>query len=127
MKEGTYEERSSWPQALMVRMLVDPSREMTFIDRMADWKPGKFHYQNAFGQATPNTIMTLESTFRLASCSKLITSIAALQCVERGQVSLDEDVVLILHELKDIPILKGFAKPSGEPILVKSSKTITLR
>jgi len=30
------------------------------------------------------------NTFRLASCTKLVTSIAALQCVSRGILSLDD-------------------------------------
>lgn len=56
-----------------------------------------------------------------------MTSIAALQCVERGQFTLDEDVTRLLPELKDIDILKGFEHESEKPILVKATKKITLR
>jgi CubicO group peptidase (beta-lactamase class C family) len=41
----------------------------------------------------------------MASCTKLLTTIAALQCVERGLVSLDEPVYTILPELSALPII----------------------
>lgn len=88
---------------------------------------GTFQYQKAFGRASPERDLSLESTFFIASCSKLVTSIAALQCVEKGLVNLDDDVTSILPELKDIDILKGFDESSGRPILGKSQNTITLR
>ena len=56
-----------------------------------------------------------------------MTAIAALQCVDRGQFTLDEDVTRLLPELKDIEILKGFEEGTETPILVKSTKKITLR
>ncbi|KAK0103623.1 hypothetical protein ONS95_005635 [Cadophora gregata] len=56
-----------------------------------------------------------------------MTAIAALQCVERGQFTLDEDVTPLLPELKDIDILKGFEEGTDKPILVKAAKEITLR
>lgn len=63
----------------------------------------------------------------LASCTKLLTTVAAMQCVERGQLSLDKDVTDILPELKGIKIFKGFEEGSKEPILVDSKVPITLR
>jgi CubicO group peptidase (beta-lactamase class C family) len=54
--------------------------------------------------------MPIDATMWLASCTKLIGTIAAMQCVERGQLKLDEDVTTILPELKGIQILKGFEK-----------------
>ena len=56
-----------------------------------------------------------------------MSAIAALQCVERGQFTLDEDVTRLLPELKDIEILKGFEDGTEKPILVKSTRAITLR
>lgn len=63
----------------------------------------------------------------LASCTKLNTVVATMQCVERGQFDLDDDVTTILPELKGRQILKGFEEGSGEPILVPNTKKITLR
>jgi CubicO group peptidase (beta-lactamase class C family) len=56
-----------------------------------------------------------------------MTSIAALQCVEKGQFGLDDDVSSVLHELKDIQIITGFDEVSGEAIMKKAKNKITLR
>lgn len=93
-------------------------------------RTGKINYSKAIGNisyqdgAQP---MTLDSTFFLASTSKLVTTIAALQCVEKGHFTLDEDVTRILPEFKDIQILTGFNEESGEPTLIPSTNVITLR
>lgn len=50
------------------------------------------------------------NTFAIASCTKLVTSIAALQCVERGQISLDEPVFKWLPELEELQLIKGTSK-----------------
>lgn len=68
-----------------------------------------------------------DTTFWIASCTKLITTIAALQCVERGQLVFDEDVSSILHELENPDVLVGFDEQTGEPILKKAQEHITLR
>lgn len=71
--------------------------------------------------------MTLDSTFIMASCTKLMASIAALQCVERGQIGLDDDASTVLPELKGLQILTGFNKTSGEPEFKQAKNKITLR
>jgi CubicO group peptidase (beta-lactamase class C family) len=90
---------------------------------------GKFLYAKAFGPKSPTEPMTLDATFIMASCTKLMTSIAALQCVERGQISLDEDLSNILTEFKGIEILTGFEGEEGnmKPVLKKAENKITLR
>lgn len=70
--------------------------------------------------------MTADTTFWVASCTKLLTTISALQCVEAGQLDLDEDVSTILPEWKQPEILNGF-DDAGEPQLSKATKPITLR
>jgi CubicO group peptidase (beta-lactamase class C family) len=55
------------------------------------------------------------------------TSIAALQCVERGQIGLDNDVSDILAELREAQILTGFDEGTEKPILKNARDTITLR
>ncbi|OJD30430.1 beta-lactamase family protein [Diplodia corticola] len=49
--------------------------------------------------------VTLDSVFLIASCTKLLTSIAALQCVERGLITLDEPLDQHLPELCSQPII----------------------
>ena len=56
-----------------------------------------------------------------------MTSIACLQCVERDQIGLDDDVSSVLTELRDAHILGGFQEENGEPILKKAKNIITLQ
>jgi CubicO group peptidase (beta-lactamase class C family) len=83
--------------------------------------------QGNFGLKTPTKPMDLDATFVLASCTKLPTIIAALQCVERGQIGLDDDVSPVLTELKDIDILTGFEEGTDNPMLKKAERKVTLR
>ena len=62
----------------------------------------------------------------IASCTKLMTTVAAMQCVEKGLFTLDEDISRILPEWKSPDILTGFEK-TGEPTLRKATKIITVR
>jgi CubicO group peptidase (beta-lactamase class C family) len=64
----------------------------------------------------------------IASCSKLVTTIAALQCVERGLFTLDDPTAVdrLLPEWKDPEILTGFTE-DGKPILQPAKEKITLR
>ncbi|KAF2119785.1 beta-lactamase/transpeptidase-like protein [Lophiotrema nucula] len=86
-------------------------------------------YRNAFGtvQLDPaSEPVTTDSVMRLASCSKLVTSIAALQCVERGILDLNSpaDVERLLPEWSDPQILTGFE--DGQPQLQPAKEKITL-
>lgn len=85
-------------------------------------------YSEAAGPKSPdNESVTLDTTFVMASCTKLMTSISALQCVERGLIGLDDDVSVVLVELKDVKILQGFEDETGIPILKNPKNKITLR
>lgn len=55
-----------------------------------------------------------------------MTSICALQLVERGKLTLDDPVHTYIPELKDIKILQTFDK-EGKPVEVQHNKPITLR
>jgi CubicO group peptidase (beta-lactamase class C family) len=87
---------------------------------------GKFKYERTFGYQSPGEKMDLNATFIMASCTKLMTTIAAMQCVERGLINLDDDVSTVLTELKDIKILTGF-KDKKVPLFVPAKNKITLR
>ena len=69
----------------------------------------------------------MDTIMLIASCTKLMTSIAALQCVERGLVTLDTDVAEILPELAAQGVLTGFDEATGEPIINKRQNTMTLQ
>ncbi|KAF7880615.1 uncharacterized protein EAF02_007461 [Botrytis sinoallii] len=91
---------------------------------------GKSYYAKAFGSQSlkdPSKPMNLDSVMWFASCTKLFTTIAALQCVERGLLDLDGDISEILPEFKGVQILTGFDEETEKPILIDNYKTITLR
>ncbi|KDQ21640.1 hypothetical protein BOTBODRAFT_150543 [Botryobasidium botryosum FD-172 SS1] len=67
-----------------------------------------------------------DTVYWLASQTKLMTAIAAMQCVERGQISLDDPIGSVLPELADPDILEGF-DDNGLPKLRKAKNKITLR
>lgn len=96
---------------------------------LASNRSGSFHYARTFGVRSLHTQEPLDMSniMCIASCTKLMTSIAAMQCVERGLVALETDVAEILPELAAQGILTGFDKASGEPIVQKRQKTMTLR
>jgi len=85
-------------------------------------------YEGAFGQRdlSAGPAMTLDTVFRIASMTKAITSVAAMQLVEAGKLSLDEPVPAIDPALASPQVLAGFS-PSGEPMLRPARRPITLR
>lgn len=90
-----------------------------------------FVYRKAFGLRTlkdgNQQAMDLDTLFWLGSCTKLMTAIAALQCVERGMLSLDKDVTDVLPELKDIEVRTPSKDEEGAFTLTKANNAITLR
>lgn len=68
-----------------------------------------------------NTPIGTNNIFRIASMTKLLTSIAALQLVEKGALELDEDLSSFMPEMTSIPIL------TDEMELMEGKNSITLR
>ncbi|KAK5136658.1 hypothetical protein LTR08_002311 [Meristemomyces frigidus] len=91
-------------------------------------RDGSFTYKHAVGKAQyPNDEPIGEDAmFLLASQTKLLTTIAALQVVEKGLFGLDDDVSGALPELGGQKVFKGF-DGEGEPVLVERETAITLR
>jgi CubicO group peptidase (beta-lactamase class C family) len=85
-------------------------------------------YEAAFGRrnlALPQR-MTTDSVFRIASMTKAITGAAAMQMVEQGKLSLDQDAREVLPFLRETRVLGGFDS-AGQPILREPRGIITLR
>lgn len=92
-------------------------------------KSGNLDYHRAFGnrQVSPEAKpMQSDTVLAIASMTKLMTTIAALQLVERGAVTLDEDVTGHLEVLGRQNVIKGF-QSDGTPIVEKRAHPITLR
>lgn len=58
--------------------------------------------------------------------TKMITSTCLLQLVEKGLLTLEEDLRQRVPELAALQILKGFDE-EGQPILEENKNQITLR
>jgi hypothetical protein len=62
----------------------------------------------------------------LASQTKLLTAVAALQIVERGLIAFDDDVEELLPELAGQQVLTGY-DADDKPVLEKRTVGITFR
>jgi CubicO group peptidase (beta-lactamase class C family) len=85
-------------------------------------------YEGAFGRRVlgGNVDMSLDTVVWIASMTKAVTSLAAMQLVEQGQISLDEPLANRLPELGEIEVLEGF-DDAGAPKLRAPRRPITLR
>ena len=85
-------------------------------------------YQGAFGLRGTGTAtkMSVDTVFRVASMVKLLTSVAAMQLVERGKLALDEPAERVDPTLASQQVLTGFDE-KGAPQLRAAEKPITLR
>ena len=52
--------------------------------------------------------MTTDTVFLIASMTKTVTSVAALQQAERGLLHLDQPLADVVPELAAVPVLEGF-------------------
>jgi len=83
-------------------------------------------YQGAFGiRDTSGTSVAPDSIFAIASMTKAITTVAALQLVESGKVTIEGPVSKYLPKLANPKVLTGFDKKGG-PILRPAQNEITL-
>lgn len=87
---------------------------------------GKFQYARAFGQTALGEKLEVDSTMWLASSTKLMTSVAALQQVERGLIKLDDDISGVIPEAVAHGVLEGWGS-DGQPIIKEIEVTVTLR
>ena len=85
-------------------------------------------YEGAFGvrRLGDAPAMTLDTVFRIASMTKAITCVAAMQLVEQGKLSLDDPVPPIDPGLSSPQVLDGF-DAAGRPILRPAKRPITLK
>jgi CubicO group peptidase (beta-lactamase class C family) len=85
-------------------------------------------YEGAFGvrDLASGAKMTVDTVFRLASMTKALTSVAAMQLVEAGRLSLDAPVREVLPALATPFVLTGF-DAAGQPQTRRTSVPITLR
>lgn len=87
----------------------------------------KTHYFDA-GKArfSDDTAFTKDTVCFIASMTKLVTSVATMQVVERGLIGLDDVLSDMVPSLRNLQVLQSF-DDGGNPVLVKSKNPMTLR
>ncbi len=85
-------------------------------------------YEGVFGKRNlaGGPAMTRDTVFRIASMTKAVTSVAAMQLVEQGKLTLDDPVPNIAECLSKPQVLDGF-QADGTPILRPAKGPITLK
>lgn len=85
-------------------------------------------YEHAAGwrAAGGAVAMDLETVFWIASMTKAVVSVAALQLVEQGRLELDGDLGRLVPDLADLEVLYGIGA-DGAPRLRPANGVVTLR
>ncbi len=85
-------------------------------------------YEGAFGERVlgSGTAMTTDTVCWIASMTKAITSVAAVQCVERGMLTLDTPAAEVVPAIAHAQVLTGF-DAAGKPTFRAPRRPITLR
>ena len=86
-------------------------------------------YQGAFGVADVATgrPLTTDAIFRIASMTKPVTSVALMQLVEQGRLSLDDPAGKYLPELAELKVFESFDPATGAYKVRPASRPATVR
>jgi CubicO group peptidase (beta-lactamase class C family) len=88
----------------------------------------KILYEGAFGiRDSSGVAVRPDSIFAIASMTKAITTVAAMQLVEQGKVTLEEPVAKYLPKLASPQVLDGFDPDTGKARLRPARTAITLK
>lgn len=91
---------------------------------------GRFVYDKALGERVllsgERRPQQLDDVLFLASATKLLTTIAALQCVDEGLLSLTDDLSSLAPELATKQVIVGFSDDGETPLLEPQTRPITL-
>ena len=85
-------------------------------------------YEQGFGVRALDSAqaMSTDSVVWIASMTKAVTSVAAMQLIERGLVGLDAPAAQWLPALAEVPVLAGWSA-DGQPQLRPAARPITVR
>ncbi|TJY63280.1 beta-lactamase family protein [Sinimarinibacterium sp. CAU 1509] len=85
-------------------------------------------YEGAFGERVvgAGASMDADTVGLIASMTKALTSVAAMQLVEQGKLDLDSPASTWLPELADVKVIEGF-DADGKPQLRAPKQPVTLR
>ncbi|AEO71520.1 e63666cf-9922-41fa-8332-9fe65b354107 [Thermothielavioides terrestris] len=101
------------------------------VSVMAGDKDGNLLYSKSLGKASlkdgRNDAFTTSTVCAIASMSKLMTSVAVLQCVEQGKLRLDQDIRPLLPDMGKFGILTAFDDERNAASCEPDATPITLR
>ncbi len=88
----------------------------------------RVRYARALGvkEAGSDAAMAEDTPCQIASMTKALVSVGAMQLVEQGKLDLDADIGALLPDLANPQVLTGF-DAAGAPQLRPASRAITLR
>jgi CubicO group peptidase (beta-lactamase class C family) len=99
--------------------------DVTGVAAVAADRSGQI-YSGAFGARKGSEPFTADTICWLASTTKAVVSVAALQLVERGELDLDAPLGTLLPELGDPVVLEGF-DDAGVAVMRPARSAVTLR
>ncbi|WP_145412978.1 serine hydrolase [Paenibacillus xylanexedens] len=109
----------------------------SLIDRLTSWRvpwaevlimhqnETVFQYRNGFENLEEKTPIRDNAIFNLYSMTKIMTCVAALQLVEKGDILLLDPISQYLPEFAEMQVKK--ALPNGEVYYEKAKRPITVR
>ena len=83
-------------------------------------------YAAGYQDAEKTNVASPDNIIQIASMTKLVTTIAALQLMEQGKLNLDSPISVYAPELNDLQLLKGF-EADETPIFEKAKRAPTAR
>ena len=121
--------RAQQPQVIdeALRNAVDRKEIPGVVAMAAD--RSRVIYQGAFGMADIAAArpMQLDALFRIASMTKPVTAVAAMQLVERGHVALDDPAEKYFPDFANQSVLELFDAATGAYKLRPATKPVTVR
>src|SRR5690606_3239917 len=90
------------------------------------WKDGEVVQLNTLGMAdiAAGRPMARDTLFRIASMTKPITTVAALQLIEEGKLKLSDPIKKWLPEFTDLKVLKDAQGPLEEVVPLNRDITV---
>ena len=96
------------------------------VAAVGDAEGQAWSYAAGYQDAEKTKPASPDNIIQIASMTKLVTTIAALQLMEQGKLDLDTPISAYAPELNDLQVLKGFAA-DDTPIFEKANRAPTAR
>lgn len=96
------------------------------VAAVGDAEGQTWSYAAGYQDAEKTKPASPDNIIQIASMTKLVTTIAALQLMEQGKLDLDTPISAYAPELNELRVLKGF-KADDTPIFEKANRAPTAR